>query len=105
MVKVLTAVLLILTAVKAGPNKPKAPIVQCRVQIVDIATDFSYTSDWLSCKSAEIISDDLFVSMDPGLIIWTEEQKKIKGKWSKPKLHTDPRIIPHDDFSKDRNNT
>ncbi len=106
MIKALVVVTLLAATTSAG-KKDKSPTsnIQCRVIALDFAANDKYIGKWHECKVAEDTAEYIYETLDhPGLIIYTEEQTQIdKKKWSEPKRHSDPLVIPKDDFSDNRN--
>ena len=106
MIKALVVVTLLAATTSAGKkDKSPAPNIQCRVMALDKDAGEKYEGKWHDCKTAEDTAQYIFETLDhPGLIIFVEEQTQIdKKKWSEPKLHSDPLIIPDNDFSDGRN--
>ena len=107
MVKVSVVVLLLITATAAGRKQQKpSPKIQCRVMAVDINTKYSHTGDWIDCKLAEDTEEYIFETLDhPGLVLWVDEEVKTGKIWSKPSMHSEPKLILEDNFGKDRMNS
>jgi len=103
MKKLITAVILLMTAVGAGCKSPPKPqVTECRFRAFDPDTKGMHIGDWTDCTKVENTEEFIFESLDhPGLIIWTEEHTKQGRKWSDPVTHTKPRILPEDNFDVD----
>jgi hypothetical protein len=68
-----------------------APPKQCRVVMLGAGVEHPLYGEWIACDAAEASADSV---REPGMLVWTEERRRLKGKWTKPGQHTEPELVP-----------